>query len=417
MSAGSKSAEANGRRSTNPHVGPNQIVLVLQGGGALGAYQAGVYQGLHEAGIEPDWIVGTSIGAINASLIAGNAPSERLARLKEFWDRMAHKSVWSGSAAWPQLSQTLSYWNTLARGIPGFFEPTAMAFWGTHVLLGADKAGYYSTAPLEKTLTELVDFSLVNRCRPRLTVGAAHVRTSQMKYFDSRDMEIGAKHVMASGALPPAFPAVRVDGELYWDGGILSNTPTEVIFDDNPRRSSLIFAVHMWNPIGLEPETMWEVMHRQKDIQYSSRVATHIARQLQSHRLRHVIKELLAYVPEEVRDSDKVRELASWGCLTRMHVVRLLAPRLANEDHTKDVDFSPSGIRRRWEAGYADTLRAIDRKAWQGEFDPLEGVILHEASEDEASGRNPSRKVVPVEPPSRHKANGGLAHSLRGAPR
>jgi NTE family protein len=369
-------------RVNRPHVGPGQIVLVFQGGGALGAYQAGVYQGLHEAGIEPDWIIGTSIGAINASLIAGNARNQRLPRLKEFWDRMAHKAVWPGSTAWPQMSQALFYWNTLARGIPGFFEPNAMAFWGTHMLLGADKAGYYSTVPLEKTLGELVDFALVNRCRPRLTVGAAHVRTSQMKYFDSRDMEIGVKHVMASGALPPAFPAMRIDGELYWDGGILSNTPTEVIFDDNPRQSSLIFAVHMWNPIGPEPETMWEVMHRQKDIQYSSRVATHIARQLQNHRLRHVIRELVAQIPENVRNSDAVRELAGWGCLTRMHVVRLLAPRLANEDHTKDIDFSPSGICRRWEAGYAATQRVIERKPWQGDFDPLEGVILHEPAED-----------------------------------
>ena len=161
-------------------------------------------------------------------------------------------------------------------GIPGFFEPNPLAFWGTRVQLGADHAGYYSTAPLEKTLLELVDFPLINRCTPRLTVGAAHVRSSQMRYFDGREIDIGVKHIMASGALPPAFPAVRIDGELYWDGGILSNTPTEVVFDDNPRRNSLIFAVHMWNPVGPEPETMWEVLHRQKDIQYSSRVASHI---------------------------------------------------------------------------------------------------------------------------------------------
>ncbi|HEY5828782.1 MAG TPA: patatin-like phospholipase family protein [Hyphomicrobiaceae bacterium] len=373
---------AKARRAYSPHVGPGQIVLVFQGGGALGAYQAGVYQALHEAGIEPDWIIGTSIGAINAALIAGNEPQNRLARLRAFWDRMAHKSIWHESAVWPQLSQALSYWNTIARGIAGFFEPNLMAYWGTHVVLGADRAGYYSTEPLEKTLSELVEFDLVNRCRPRLTVGAAHVRTSRMTYFDSRDMPLGVKHIMASGALPPAFPAVRIDGELYWDGGILSNTPTEVIFEDNPRRDSLIFAVHMWNPIGAEPETMWEVMHRQKDIQYSSRVSTHIARQLQSHRLRHVIKELLAYVPEEERNSEAVRELAGWGCLTRMHVVRMLAPRLDNEDHTKDVDFSPDGIRRRWEAGYVSTQRAIEQKPWQGEFDPLEGVILHEPRED-----------------------------------
>ena len=373
-----------------------QIVLVFQGGGALGAYQAGVYQALHEAGIEPDWIIGTSIGAINAALIAGNAPHKRLPMLKEFWDRMAFKEFWHGSSAWPQLSQTLSSLNTVTRGIPGFFEPNAMAFWGNHVVLGADRAGYYSTAPLEKTLLELVDFSLVNQCKPRLTVGAAHVHTSQMRYFDGRDIEIGVKHILASGALPPAFPAVRIDGELYWDGGILSNTPTEVIFDDNPRRNSLIFAVHMWNPVGPEPETMWEVTHRQKDIQYSSRVASHIARQMQTHRLRHVIKELLGHIPQDVRNSEEVCELAGWGCLTRMHIVRLLAPRLANEDHTKDVDFSPSGIRQRWEAGYANTQRAIEQAPWQGEFDALEGVILHEPRAVDGSlerGSDPSRML------------------------
>jgi NTE family protein len=359
-----------------------QIVLVFQGGGALGAYQAGVYQALHEAGIEPDWVIGTSIGAINASLIAGNPLHLRLARLREFWDRMAHKSVWADSTVWPQMFQAMSYWSTLARGIADFFEPNMQAFWGTHVFLGADRAGYYSTAPLKATMCELVDFSLTNRCKPRLTVGAAHVRTSQMRYFDSRDMEIGVEHIMASGALPPAFPAVRINGELYWDGGILSNTPTEVIFEDNPRRNSLIFAVHMWNPIGPEPETIWEVMHRQKDIQYSSRVASHITRQLQTHRLRHVIRELIAHIPEDSRASAAVRELAGWGCLTRMHVVRLLAPRLPNEDHTKDVDFSPSGIGKRWDAGYESAQRAIRQKPWAGEFDPLAGVILHEPRDD-----------------------------------
>jgi NTE family protein len=355
-----------------------QIVLVFQGGGALGAYQAGVYQALHEAGIEPDWIIGTSIGAINASLIAGNEADDRLPRLREFWQRMEHKSLWHAWTAWPQTANALSYWNTVTSGIPAFFTPNFPAFWSQHAQLGAEQAGYYSTAPLEKTLNELVDFSLINRCKPRLTVGAAHVRTSQMRYFDGRDIEIGVKHILASGALPPAFPAVRIDGELYWDGGILSNTPTEVVFDDNPRKSSLIFAVHMWNPKGPEPETIWEVAHRQKDIQYSSRVANHIARQLQTHRLRHVIKQLVQFIPEDLRQSDAVRDLAEYGCLTRMHVVRLLAPRLENEDHTKDVDFSPSGIRARWEAGYANTRQAIDQAAWQGQFDTLDGVVLHE---------------------------------------
>jgi NTE family protein len=361
-----------------------QVVLVFQGGGALGAYQAGVYQALHEAKIEPDWIIGTSIGAINASLIAGNEPEHRLERLEEFWRRMRRKELWSRST-WPGAADTANYWATILGGIPGFFEPNPLAFFGSHMRLGADGAGFYSTAPLEKTLGDLVDFSLITRCRPRLTVGAAHVRTSQMRYFDSRTTEITARHIMASGALPPAFPAVRIDGELYWDGGILSNTPTEVIFEDNPRRNSLIFAVHMWNPIGPEPETIWQVLHRHKDIQYSSRVASHIARQSQVHKLRHVISELTKLLPEEKRAL--AGDLSQYGCLTRMHVVRLLAPRLDNESHNKDIDFTPSGIRKRWEAGYADTSRALERKAWEDDCDPLEGIILHEPTQEEAEAK------------------------------
>ena len=361
-----------------------QVVLVFQGGGALGAYQAGAYQALHESGIEPDWIIGTSIGAINASLIAGNEPDNRVERLEEFWRRMRRKEFW-GLSNWPGLVDTTSYWSTVLGGIPGFFEPNPLAFLGAHYPLGRDNAGFYSTAPLEKTLIELVDFALVKRCMPRLTVGAAHVRSSQMRYFDSRGTAISVRHVMASGALPPAFPAVRIDGELYWDGGILSNTPTEAIFDDNPRRNSLIFAVHMWNPMGVEPETIWEVLHRQKDIQYSSRVANHIAKQRQVHKLRHVVSELVKFIPAEKRNHPVVKDLAEYGCRTQMHVVELLAPRLDNENHTKDIDFSPTGIRLRWEAGYADTIRALQRSPWDDACDPLEGVILHEPLPDVAA--------------------------------
>jgi NTE family protein len=357
---------------------PGQVVMVLQGGGALGAYQAGVYQALHEAGIEPEWVICTSIGAINGSLIAGNEPQDRMAALQAFWNRMTDKSFWPVWDAWLAAMRSIAYRRTLSSGIPGFFEPNLPAFLGTHVPLGPEQAGYYSTEPLEKTLAELVKIPLLNRGLPRLTVGAARVRTSQMTYFDSRDMELGVKHIMASGALPPAFPAVRVDGELYWDGGILSNTPTEVVFDDNPRRNSLIFAVHMWHPDGPEPTSIWEVLHRQKDIQYSSRIANHVVRQMQTHRLRHVIQELVKFIPEEARQEKAVRELAAYGCLTRMHVVRLLGPRAETDDHTKDVDFSPASIERRWEAGYADTVHALRAAPWRGEYGPLDGVILHE---------------------------------------
>lgn len=387
-SSGSNGVKANEmlspKKSNAAIAGAGQVVVVFQGGGALGAYQAGVYQALHEAGVEPDWLIGTSIGAINAALICGNAPADRLPALEEFWRRMTHRPTFGAPwGAWQALQQLTSYWEILTGGLSSFFEPNHAAFLGPHVHLGADRAGYYSTRPLERTLTALVDFKRINAGGPRLTVGAAHVRTSRMHYFDSRDTEIGIKHVMASGALPPAFPAVRINGDLYWDGGILSNTPSEIVFDDNPRRNSLIFAVHLWNPMGAEPETMWEVMHRQKDIQYSSRVATHISRQLQMHQLRHVITELSGFIPADVRGSAAVKKLASYGCPTQMHIVRLLAPNLDFSDHTKDVDFSASGIKRRWQCGYENTRRALSRAPWRGDFDPLDGVILHEPVEDE----------------------------------
>jgi NTE family protein len=371
-------------RSDQPANTAGQIVLVFQGGGALGAYQAGVYQALHEAGIEPDWVIGTSIGAINAALIAGNEPCRRLQALETFWQRMAHKQEWPSWQVSPLVAPSLAYWRTLTAGIAGFFEPNMSAFLGAHVPLGVDAAGFYSTAQLEKTLNDLVDFNSLKANAPRLMVGAAHVRTSRMHYFDSRTTNITAKHIMASGALPPAFPAVRIDGELYWDGGILSNTPTEAIFDDYPRHDSLIFAVHLWNPAGAEPSTIWEVLHRQKDIQYSSRVTSHILRQQQLHRLRHIITELESYIPESVRNSDEVQELTAYGCPSRMHVVRLLAPQLVNEDHTKDVDFSRTGISQRWSAGYEAARRAVTQAPWQAECDPLAGVILHEP---DANGR------------------------------
>ncbi|MFM9853133.1 MAG: patatin-like phospholipase family protein [Sphingomonadaceae bacterium] len=354
-----------------------QIVLVFQGGGALGAYQIGVYQALHEAGIEPDWVIGTSIGAINAALIAGNAPADRLDKLREFWRRVEHGKMFDGPMA--NLFSPMRTMSAIMSGIPAFFTPNPLAFLGQKVQLGAESAGYYSVQPLRETLSDLVDFDVVNSGPTRLTVGAANVQTSEMRYFDSRDTPLDLRHVMASGALPPAFPAVRIDGELFWDGGIVSNTPVEAVFDDNPRSNAMVFAVHLWNPHGAEPQSIWEVTNRQKDIQYSSRAHSHIKRQRQIHKLRHVIQKLSLLVPDNADIDEDLAILRSYGCETKMHVVRLLAPQLDNEDHTKDVDFSPRGIRERWEAGYAHTSRMLEKAPWRAEADPLEGFILHEA--------------------------------------
>jgi len=360
-----------------------QLVLVLQGGGALGAYQAGVYQAFHEAGLEPDWVIGTSIGAINASIIVGNEPGERLGKLREFWKRVEHANFLHAPPI-PFFGALLRNSLAISAGIPSFFRPNLAAFVSPHTPLGPDQAGYYSVEPLKDTLRDLVDFGRINSGPTRLTVGACDVQTSQMRYFDSREERLTFSHMLASGALPPAFPAVRIDGRLYWDGGVLSNTPVEAVFDDTRRRSGIVFVVHLWNPHGSEPRTIWEVMNRQKDLQYSSRAHAHIERQRQLHYLRHVIAELSRKLPDDVRQDPEIDRLAQYGCRTRMHVVRLLAPQLDNEDHTKDIDFSAHGIRSRWEAGYRHMQATLERAPWRESVDPVEGLILHETRGDGA---------------------------------
>ena len=346
------------------------MVLVLQGGGALGAYQVGVYEALHEAGIEPDWVIGTSIGAINGAIIAGNRPRERLARLRELWTRF-------GQA---QQFQELQYFSTAVQGIPGFFSPRLPAWGGWLARVGLDAASFYNTAPLKETLASLIDFDVLNAAHPRLTVGAVNVTSGELRYFDSRDAALGLEEVMASGALPPGFPAIRVKGEAYWDGGLYSNTPLEAVLDDDPRRDSVIFSVNVWQSTGHEPESIWQVMAREKDIRYATRDDSHIARQKQIHRLRHVIRELAKNLPAGKRNKAAFRELAAWGCGTTMHVVRLLAPTLDGEDYMKDLDFSAASIRLRYEAGLADARKMIERAPWDAPVDPMEGVILHELS-------------------------------------
>ena len=355
-----------------------QVVLVLQGGGALGAYQAGVYQALAESGVAPDWVIGTSIGAINGAIIAGNPPASRLQRLQTFWSRIGNGRLFDDIWAPSIIGNALAGMRTLAHGVPGFFQPNFPAIWNVHLPLGIEHAAFYTTEPLKATLTELVDFDYINHKRMRFTVGAVNARTGRMRYFDCRDTRVGLEHVMASGALPPGFPAVCIEGEPYWDGGLYSNTPIEVVLDDNPRLDSLIFSVNMWHSKGAEPKSVWQVLGRQKDIQYASRVESHIARQAQIHRLRHVIRELVKRIPADQKDDPEIKDLAEYGCRTTMHLVRLLAPSLDHEDHTKDIDFTRAAISTRWQAGYADTRRVLEQKPWQCDIDPLQAVVVHE---------------------------------------
>jgi NTE family protein len=375
--------------ANNGHKLPGQVVLVLQGGGALGAYQGGIYEALHEAGIEPNWVIGTSIGALNAGIIAGNPPEKRLARLREFWKTMEYKPWWEDSpffAPWfsnskhlADLTNETAHMMALFGGVAGYYTLNhALTFGGAKAPLGVERAALYNTEDLEKTMTALTDPAWFNSGKPRLTVGTVNVKTGRMHYWDSARMPLALNHVLASAALPPAFPAVRIDGDPYWDGGIYSNTPIEAVFDDNPRRDSVVFADQMWHISGPEPQSLEDVLSRQKDIQFASRDDSHIARQQALHRFRHIVRELVKLVPEEQRNRPEIKEFAAWGCGTFMHIVRLNAPYIEGEGNSRDIDFTTAGIRARWKAGHDDTARALEKRPWENAIDPMAGVAVHD---------------------------------------
>ncbi|HEX7909285.1 MAG TPA: patatin-like phospholipase family protein [Paraburkholderia sp.] len=372
---GKRNANAAGQSEAAPDI-PGQVVLVFQGGGALGAYQAGVYQAMHDRKVKPDWVIGTSIGAINGAIIAGNLPENRIARLTQFWNGVARRGVDAASWLFPGLTNWSRDLAIVTQGVPSFFTPQPGSWANIQARVGPERAAFYSTEPLRETLASLIDFDYLNQKATRLTVGTVNVCSGRMRYFTNRDAPMDVEHVMASAAFPPGFPSVRLEGESYWDGGIYSNTPLEAVLDDRPRCSSVIFSVQLWPSSGPEPESILQVMSRQRDIQYSSRAESHLDRQKQIHRLRHVIRELSQHVPEEKRDTPEVQALLGWGCGTTMQVLELDAPAFDNDDLNRDIDFSSSGIERRWAVGYEDTIRLLERAPWRETLDPMEGISV-----------------------------------------
>jgi NTE family protein len=347
---------------------PGRVVLVMQGGGAPGSYQAGAYQTLHEAGVEPDWVVGTSIGAINGAIIAGNEVADRVRRLEEFWRQLD-----------THLPQPWSQLAPLLVGVPGFYQVNPALAWGADARVGIEQAAMYLVDPLKKLLPSLVDFDLVNSGKTRFTLGLTTVQTGQLRYFDNKQERIGLEHVLGSSALPPCFPAVLIDGEYYWDGGVYSNSPIEVVFDENPRKSSVVFAIQIWHTRGPRPESLSHAFMREKDILFGSRSKTHIMRQAQLHRMRRIIRELIEMLPEEQKNSPRVKELAGWSCTTTMHLVEINARPIEGETNARDYDFSRAAVQARWEAGYADTCRMLERQPWDDPVDPATQVTVYES--------------------------------------
>lgn len=357
-----------------------RVALVLQGGGALGAYQAGVYQALHEAGIEPDWVSGVSIGAVNAALIAGNPPERRLERLETFWKRITARTVWLHTPdgdVFRQVRNLTSSLYTTMLGQPGFFQPRQVNPWITPA--GAQSAtSYYETLPLRETLLELVDFDLINEGACRFSVGAVNVQSGNFIFFDNATTEIGPEHVMASGALPPAFPAVKIGADFFWDGGIVSNTPLQHLLAQDDDINSLVFQVDLFSANGDLPRTIQDVAGRHKDIMYSSRTrqVTDMFQRLQRWKTR-AYKALLK-VPEAQLTDDERRMRDNLAKLPALTILQLIYQQRSYEGHAKDYEFSGTSMREHWESGYEDTRRTLTRKDWLAMPPEGAGIVTHD---------------------------------------
>jgi NTE family protein len=368
-----------------------RIVLVLQGGGAMGAYQAGVYQALHEFDLVPDWVVGTSIGAINAALIAGNPPQQRVQRVRQFWERVSHVDNIDMTLVGDTARRSNIWLNTLdavVRGVPGFFLPRVMSGFAFGARVEPEQASFYDTSALHQTLEELVDFDYLNAAGGmRLTVNAIDVMSGQLSHFDNRNVVLTADHIRASGALPPAFPAVRIDGRLYWDGGLYSNTPLESVLQDLPQGDTLCFMVDLWSAQGEEPVTLDEVQTRQKDVTYASRSQRHIDDYAVTHQLQNKLRDMYERIPADKRSAQEQQELERLGCASTLHIVRL--PYSGRDWHMalKDVNFSKGSVEWRWNLGYRDALRAIRQAGWLESVTASTSVVVHELPPPDQSER------------------------------
>jgi NTE family protein len=374
----------NNARKPGGRSNREETVLVLQGGGALGAYQAGVYEALRDTGHLPDWIAGISIGAINGAIIAGNPPERRVARLRAFWERVSSQLLLGPIGAGEQAR---SYYNDASAafavlfGLPGFFEPRLLPPW-LYPPGAPQGLSYYDTAPLRQTLEEMVDFDLVNAGRVRLSVGAVNIRTGNFAYFDNAEQDIRPEHIMASAALPPGFPPVEVDGEHYWDGGLVSNTPLQYVLDETPRPDMVVFQVDLFSARGSLPRSIFDVSEREKDIRYSSRTRlnTDVARHEQA--LRRATHRLLAKLPAGLKDDADAKLLRQASCNAAVTIVHLIHRRKDYFTQSKDYEFSRHSVEEHWAAGGDDVQRTFRHKAWQHRTIPTDDVKVFDLTRD-----------------------------------
>lgn len=378
-------------------------ILLLQGGGALGAYQAGVYEGLLEQGVAPTWVVGISIGAINAALIAGNPPERRVERLREFWTRIA-VDVAPPLPAWlDSLRPATNYMAAMSAatvGIPAFFTPRIPPPWLAGD--GAEAAlSMYDTNPLKGTLEELVDFDLINHGGLRLSLGAVDVRKGASVYFDSQSTTIHADHVRASGALPPGFPPVTIDGEHYWDGGVVTNTPITYVTDQRPMTTARMIQVDNFYALGELPRNLREVSERAKDIQYASRTRFNIERIQEIGEIAAAARRLLDKLPPELKADPDAQKLDAVCDERSWTIIRLINRRPSRSGAVKDYEFSRATITEAWAAGLEDVRRSVAGWDKVRPSDVGPGILVYRPTEDlphDASNPAAARQLAPAKP-------------------
>jgi NTE family protein len=372
---------------------PEKTVLVLQGGGALGAYQAGAYEALCNAGQEPEWLAGISIGSINAALIAGNAPGARLEALRRFWERVTSAPWLLGTALEGALlpGQMRAFYNesratmTMMLGAPGFFRPRVPDM--LSFLPGLMRqTSWYDTTPLRETLLELVDFELLNDAGPRLTVSAVDVQTGNLTSFDSDDTRITVDHIMASGALPPGFPTVQIDGRHYWDGGLVSNSPLQVVLDKPHQRPLCIYQVDLYPARDGLPSTMAQVEQREREIRFSSRTRLNTDEFRNRHALALAARRLRRRLPAEFRDDPDLKLLIESCPLQPVSLMHLIYRHADYEGVSKDYEFSRLSMLDHWRAGQQDATGSLNHPAWTGRERPEDGMLVFDMHEAQIDG-------------------------------
>jgi len=361
------------------------IACSFQGGGALGAYQVGVTRALDEAGYYPDWFIGTSIGAINAAIAAGNPEKIRVEKMHQFWEAIAtpdylNPSLSINTPETRKLEHFLSSQTTLFCGQPGFFQPRfpppELGWHNTPDLLS-----YYDTSPLRSTLERFIDFDRINsNATTRLSIGAVEISSGKINYFDSFNQKIGPEHIMASGALPPGFPAIEIEGKFYWDGGISSNSPATYVLSNRCPKDLLCFTVHLFDSFGMNPTTLDEVLQRRKDIEFSSRVTKILQLYKEIHSLKNSIHILSKYIPEHEKLSPELKECISKGRETTVCLVRFLYEDDSTELSSKDYEFSHKSIIERIAHGYNTGKKAIKESPWTEPVPDTEGILVHDMS-------------------------------------